>query len=561
MTFKQLTEEFHRFFSRNENDKIFLGLWNQPLGDLPSTDVTAIDEDVKDAFRLKKMFSSLETDDFDESLDCQLATMQLDRFIHDKTVAAGGHRSKRQRPSAGDDIGDGLFMMMIRDPRDSGAALSDCLSRLNQVPAYLKAHLEFLESPIARWVEIEQQKIAGLPTLFATLQSWSKDTAFPDGQKLTNAIGRAQDALLEYGRKLTALPANTDFSIGPMETKLVLQNRGIELSTKDLHSIASNFLRQTGQSIEEMRNSLTKKYQLASDTSAADLQKHLCQRFSVSVQNLEDVLDVYQAEREKVLAFIQERDLFPVFDEQDMVIMRTPTFMEASIPAGAMMPPEPFGDGIKKSLVYLTLSEELLDEHTTIGIPTMMIHEGIPGHHLQLATASLHPSIIRRHCSANDMAEGWTTMLEDYMLDQGYAGDLTEEVRFLAKREICRLGARVAIDLFFMTGDKQYLDVGIPVDLSSSDPFECAGALLQTVTGFVPGRVQAELNWYSQERGYPLSYLTGNHLTWKLKGEMETHTGLDSLELDRKFHEAFLNAGNMPMSFLRKLFAKQGLVS
>ena len=44
-----------------------------------------------------------------------------------------------------------------------------------------------------------------------------------------------------------------------------------------------------------------------------------------------------------------------------------------------------------------------------------------------------------------DLAEGWTTMLEDYMLDQGYAA-MTAEVRFMAKREICRLAARVGID-------------------------------------------------------------------------------------------------------------------
>jgi uncharacterized protein (DUF885 family) len=276
---------------------------------------------------------------------------------------------------------------------------------------------------------------------------------------------------------------------------------------------------------------------------------------------LEAVLDRYQQERERILAFIRERDLFPVFEQQDMRIVRTPSFMEPSIPAGAMMSPPPFRDGVRTSMVYLTLSEELLAEHTELSIPGMMIHEGIPGHHLQLATAGTHPSVVRRHMDAMDQAEGWTTMLEDYMLDVGYMGELTDEARFSGKRDIARIGARVAIDLFFMTGDKCYLDVGIPCDLSSDDPFVAAGNLLAEVTGFVPGRVQAELNWYSMERGYPLCYLTGNRLVWRLKRDVAEHlSGLDPLEIDRRFHRTFLRAGSMPVAWLRRVFAHEGLL-
>ena len=192
----------------------------------------------------------------------------------------------------------------------------------------------------------------------------------------------------------------------------------------------------------------------------------------------------------------------------------------------------------------------------------MMIHEGIPGHHLQLATAAMHPSVIRRHVSAEEHAEGWTTMLEDYMLDIGYMGELTDEVRFSAKRDISRIGARVGIDLFFMTGNRDYLDVGVAVDVSSEDPFEAAGNLLAAVTGFVPGRVEAELNWYSQERGYPLSYLTGNRLVWQLKHDLSVAQKgrLDGAKLDRLFHRLYLESGNMPLSFLRRVFIHGGFL-
>jgi uncharacterized protein (DUF885 family) len=162
---------------------------------------------------------------------------------------------------------------------------------------------------------------------------------------------------------------------------------------------------------------------------------------------------------------------------------------------------------------------------------------------------------------ANDHAEGWTTMLEDYMLDRGYLEDMADEARFCAKRDLSRIGARVAIDLYFMTGERDYLDVGVDIaGEGERDPFAAAGALLQAVTGFTPGRVEAELNWYSTERGYPLSYLTGNHLVARLRNDVhEAQAGQHTPErIDRAFFDRYLKSGNMPLSFLRRVFEHEG---
>ena len=169
--------------------------------------------------------------------------------------------------------------------------------------------------------------------------------------------------------------------------------------------------------------------------------------------------------------------------------------------------------------------------------------------------------MVRRHADAAEHAEGWTTMLEDYMLDLGYMGELEDEARFCGKRGLARIGARVAIDLFFMTGERGFLEVGVDCDLSADDPFVLAGNLLQAVTGFVPDRVEAELNWYSVERGYPLSYLLGNHSVWAMKRQVEEHGALSGLDHDRAFHAAYLRAGNMPVAFLEGVLQHQGLLA
>ena len=331
--------------------------------------------------------------------------------------------------------------------------------------------------------------------------------------------------------------------------------------------MARDFMAQTQELLANLNKRLCKKYELTDTTSDEQLHEFLNQTFAAKIKDgqLSSVLDYYSGQIQSINDFIEQRHLFAIPVQQEIRLLQTPSFLEPVIPAGAMWPPLALRPGKKTSLVYLTLKEDQLAEHTELGIPVMMIHEGIPGHHLQFATAAQHPSFIRRIFSANEHAEGWTTMLEDYMLDVGYISEeLVDEVRFIAKREMSRLVARVGIDLYFMTGERDYLDVGLDLGFEqngySDDVFDNAAKLLKTATGFTDGRVQAELNWYSSEQSYPLSYLTGNRLVWQLKQDIQAANKkeLEPLALDQAFHKVYLESGCMPVENLRTIFEQQG---
>lgn len=564
-TYAEFCAEFHDHFTADPNARVVMGV-DERLGELPDPSLAALDADVAAARGLLSQLAEIATDtlSFDESLDLELAQLALERQVHDATYAFNGRRAICQKPTAGDDIGDGIFLMFANDPRPAEQRLIDITNRLEAVPGYLAALRERLDTPVRRWVSIDREKVMGLPGLLQTIEDWGAGIHFVELSRLQAARSAAEAAATDYLAWLAEQPTTDHFHLDETTARRIVRLRGISASLEELHRHATRFLAQTTDTLAELRERLVLKYDLPAETSVEMLHHFLNARFAVKLEDgrLDSILDRYQAEREKILAFIDEHELFPIFEEQDMKIIRTPDFMAPSIPAGAMMSPPPFRDGVRTSMVYLTLTEELLDEHTELGIPGMMIHEGIPGHHLQLATAGTHASIVRRHTDAMEHAEGWTTMLEDYMLDVGYMGELTDEARFVGKRDISRIGARVAIDLFFMTGERRYLDVGVEADTTSSDPFEAAGALLRAVTGFTPARTQAELNWYSQERGYPLSYLTGNVLVWSLKRDViAANPERDPIDLDRTFHRIYLQSGNMPVRFLRRVFEHEGLLS
>lgn len=565
MQYNECVNQFHEYFTQNPNACVSLGV-EKRLNDLPDPSAAAEQRRIAEG---KQLLADLQQCprqglSFDQSLDLDLAIQTVEYELFGLSYQFNGNRESAQLPDAADDISDGIFLLFANDPRPAADRLDNITKRLERVPDYLDAAITRLDTPIKRWVDMDLEKTAELPEFLHTLQAWADSENYLQSTRLQAAIENAVQALLCYRQQLKALPTTCQLAIGQNQAETLVKLRGIDVPFADLKAMARDFLANNAAEVETLRQQLLAKYRLSADCTAEQLQSYLNKRYRVDPRDTDytGILNRYQAERKSIIRFIHEHELFPLPLDQDMKIIRTPGFMTPSIPAGAMMSPPPFRKGIKQSMVYLTLSDDLLDEHTELSIPVMLIHEGIPGHHLQMASAASHLSVIRRHLDAMDQAEGWTTMLEDYMLDLGYMGELTDEARFIGKRDIARLGARVAIDLYFMTGDVSYLDVGVPLGKLGSDPFANAGALLSQVTGFTSSRLQGELNWYSQSRGYPLSYLTGNRLVWQLKQDVATAQKgkLEGMALDRAFHRSYLEAGNMPLTFLRKVFEHKGLL-
>src|SRR5205085_4972274 len=66
-----------------------------------------------------------------------------------------------------------------------------------------------------------------------------------------------------------------------------------------------------------------------------------------------------------------------------------------------------------------------LEEYNRHMLHILSIHEGYPGHYVQLEYSNRHPSLIRRVLSSGVFAEGWAVYTEQMMLDQGFGnGDL-----------------------------------------------------------------------------------------------------------------------------------------
>ncbi len=560
--FQSINEQFKKYVLSDADTSMGLGD-TAYLGQLGDPSLEHINESTQQAKLLLGQLQAIQSSDFNEALDLDLMARHLQQEIFFNELNQHGKPQRCAQPNGVDGISAGIFQLFVNDERSPTDRLNDVLSRLLQAPDYLKTEIQVIDKPITRWRDIELEQGEGLPDLFQTIVSWAQQENYPQTEQLKTAVDNCNTALASYLSELKNKDTHPHFAIGEDKVKELLAIRQINMSPAQLAKMARDFMGNTQSLLSDLKTRLCEKYQLTSDTSESDLHEYLNLKFAATLKNgkLDSVLDYYYQQIESINQFVKDKKLFALPEKQDMKIMQTPGFLEPVIPAGAMWPPLALREGKKTSLVYLTLKEDQLAEHTELGIPIMMIHEGIPGHHLQFATAAQHPSFIRRFFSANEHAEGWTTMLEDYMLDVGYIEQaLVDEVRFIAKREMSRLVARVGIDLYFMTSNKDYLNVGLDLTFDSDDVFVNAAKLLKEATGFTDGRVQAELNWYSTEQSYPLSYLTGNQMVWTLKQDIQAvnKKGLSELELDQKFHEVYLSSGCMPVQSLRLVFEELG---
>jgi len=564
--FSSINHDFKQFVLSDPDTSMGLGD-DSYLNQLGDPSLEHLNKEITQAKALLATIESCSVDDIAQQLDLELMARYLKQQIFFAELKQDGQPQRCRKPSGVDGISEGIFQLFVNDERLAEPRLDNILARLQQAPAYLAAEASIITQPIKRWRDIEVEQGEGLPDLFATIANWAEETAYSQQDELKQAIDACNKALDIYLTDLNNRDCLTEFTIGEDKVVELLALRNIKQSPAELIQMARDFMAQTQELLANLNKRLCKKYELTDTTSDEQLHEFLNQTFAAKIKDgqLSSVLDYYSDQIQSINDFIEQRHLFAIPAQQEIRLLQTPSFLEPVIPAGAMWPPLALRPGKKTSLVYLTLKEDQLAEHTELGIPVMMIHEGIPGHHLQFATAAQHPSFIRRIFSANEHAEGWTTMLEDYMLDVGYISEeLVDEVRFIAKREMSRLVARVGIDLYFMTGERDYLDVGLDLGFEqngySDDVFDNAAKLLKTATGFTDGRVQAELNWYSSEQSYPLSYLTGNRLVWQLKQDIQAANKkeLEPLALDQAFHKVYLESGCMPVENLRTVFEQQG---
>jgi uncharacterized protein (DUF885 family) len=136
-----------------------------------------------------------------------------------------------------------------------------------------------------------------------------------------------------------------------------------------------------------------------------------------------------EEEIERIGTFVRERGLISLPDEP-LEIAWTPVFLRAAARA-FLDHPGPLDRG-QASHFWITPPDEdqgpeavasYLREENDAALRVLSIHEGIPGHYLQLAASNHCDSLVRTVFTNGMFAEGWAVYVTQVMYDEGYAAD------------------------------------------------------------------------------------------------------------------------------------------
>jgi uncharacterized protein (DUF885 family) len=197
-----------------------------------------------------------------------------------------------------------------------------------------------------------------------------------------------------------------------------------------------------------------------------------------------------------------------------------------------------------------------INEFSTWREVTTVYHEGVPGHHLQVAQTVFRAELLNRYQRllswSSGHGEGWALYAERLMDDLGYLSDPADKLGMLDGQAM--RAARVIVDI------GMHLELEIPRD----NPFgfhpgqtwtpEYGWEFMRAHCRVPDENLRFEVNRYLGWPGQAPSYKVGERIWLQARDDAKARKG-DAFDL-KQFHSAALNLGSLGLDPLRKALAR-----
>lgn len=225
-------------------------------------------------------------------------------------------------------------------------------------------------------------------------------------------------------------------------------------------------------------------------------------------------------------------DAFRIRPEAGMEVVRIPEFKEKTAPGAYYQ--QPAIDGSRPGRFYANLYD--IKATPKYGMRTLAYHEGIPGHHFQIAVAMELEGIplIRKMAPFTAYIEGWALYSERLAWELGFQQDPFDNI------------GRLQAELFRAV--RLVVDTGIH---HSRWTREQAIDYMKKNTGMSDRDVTAEIERYIVMPGQATAYKVGMMKILELREKAKLALG-DKFDL-RDFHDVVLKNGAVPLDILETL--------
>ncbi len=452
-------------------------------------------------------------------------------------------------------VAGGLDVILNTDYAPKAQRVRSLIKRLAQVPAYYQAARASIARPTAEHTRLAISQSAGALDVLAELEKAGKTVKLTAAERslLSQRIAAASTAVQGYINWLGDLEKTLNpetarsFRIGKQlyEGKFTADIQS-GYSAEQTFERAVKAKEEAHRNMARLADELWPKYMAGQAKPEDAVQKvaMVIDKLSENHVRREDVFKEIRQQIPILQDWIRDHDLVELDRNKPLIVRETPVY-ERGVSVASIEAPGPFRPHDKTYYNVTPLdsqtpeqAESTLREYNHWVMQILSIHEGIPGHYVQLQHANKSPSLIKSLFGNGSMVEGWAVYSERMMLESGYGGNTPEMWLMYYKwnlRTVCNtildysvhvLGMSEADAMQFLTRQAFQTDS------------EASGKWL---------RVQ-----YTSVQ--LASYFSGYSELYEFREQRKKALG-NKFNL-KQFHEEFLSYGSAPVHIIKSLMTK-----
>jgi uncharacterized protein (DUF885 family) len=451
--------------------------------------------------------------------------------------------------------GSSIYNLVARDFAPLEERLGNAAARLEQFPRFLKQARAALQPGRVPKIHAETAVAQNLGVV-----SIIENMIIPEMDQLTAttrtrleaAIETARDALAEHQTWLEEelLPrAAGDFRIGAelFDRKLAFALDS-PLSRREVVARAE----AEYESVRSQMYEVSKEIYLADHPYTAfpdnpdEAYKQAIIRAALEkayehLPPADGIVEVARQQLQQATDFVIENNLVTMPDDPVEIIIM-PEF-QRGVSVAYLDSPGPLDKGQSTFYAVAPLPSDwdedqvrsFLREYNLYSLQNLTIHEGVPGHYLQLALSNRYPSTLRGVLGSGPMIEGWAVYAERLMIDEGY-------------QDNDPLQRLIMLKWYLRAVTNAIIDSAIHVDGMTRDE-----AMRLMIEGGFQEEREAAGKWVrAQLTSSQLStYFVGYQEWLELRKAVEEAWG-DEFTL-RRYHDQVLSYGSPPVKYVRAL--------
>ncbi len=457
--------------------------------------------------------------------------------------------------------GSAVYGLLARDFAPVETRLVSVASRLEQLPRFLEQARSSLQPGRVPRIHAETavQQNPGLLSIIETMVVPRMDVLDDEQRtRLAAAIETAKDAVADHQTWLEEelLPrASGNFRIGAdkYDTKLAfalnspLGRKEITARAWSEYESVRNEMYEVARTVYSGKHPYTDYPDDPDEAYKQAIIRAALEEAYAKLPPRDGIVDVAKQYLQQAIDFVVEHNIVTM-PEEPVEIIIMPEF-QRGVTVAYLDPPGPLDREQPAFYAIAPLPddwseeqiESFLREYNMFSMQDLTIHEGVPGHSLQLALSNRYPSTLRAVLWSGPFVEGWGVYAEQMMIEQGY----------LDHDPLMKL---INLKWYLRAITNAIMDSAIHVDGMTEE----AAMRLMVEGGFQEEREAAGKWVRAQLTSAQLStYFVGYQEHLEMRAAMEAAWG-DEFTL-RRYHDQALSYGSPPVRFVRALMLGEAI--